>query len=195
MLKNFLHQLASNAFVYDLIQKAAGQRQFHRFIGPVLQELQNKTVLDLGAGTGTLRQLIPATNQYIWLDIDREKLKGFQPAALPATAILGDATRIALKDKSVDVTTCIALSHHLSDEQLLNFAHELSRVTSQKIIFMDAVRSERWIGKLLWKYDQGAYPREKRTLLEILGQEFQIQRVDKLTVYHEYFLCIASPRQ
>jgi hypothetical protein len=48
----------------------------------------------------------------IWLDNDRQKLHGFQTrASALVLAVLGDGTRIGLRDKSVDYATCIAVTH------------------------------------------------------------------------------------
>jgi ubiquinone/menaquinone biosynthesis C-methylase UbiE len=46
------------------------------------------------------------------------------------------ASQIGLKDKSVDIATCIAMSHHLTDAQLSSAVREFARVCRSKLIFL-----------------------------------------------------------
>jgi ubiquinone/menaquinone biosynthesis C-methylase UbiE len=162
---------------------------------PYLSEASGKVVLDVGGGTGVLRSIIPATATYISFDNDWQKhevLKRESPATL---AIQADATRMCLQNKSVDFAICIALTHHLSDEQLPLLFQELSRVVKDKLIFLDAIQSQgSLLSAILWKYDRGSYPRSAQVLEASLKQYFEIEIIEQYTIQHSYILCSARPK-
>jgi ubiquinone/menaquinone biosynthesis C-methylase UbiE len=108
--------------------------------------------------------------------------------------MLGDATRLGLKDKSVDYATCTAVTHHLTDTELSAFVHELARVVRCKLILQDAVQSNGWISRLLWKYDRGSHPRSAQALIAALEIGFAIEHVEYYSIYHRYLLVVGIPR-
>jgi len=60
VLLGFLHQIAGQGMVYDLIQSLAGVGEIHRRLATPLQGLDgHAVVVDLAGGTGTLRKLFP----------------------------------------------------------------------------------------------------------------------------------------
>jgi ubiquinone/menaquinone biosynthesis C-methylase UbiE len=93
-----------------------------------VQEDQPVRVLDVRAGTGIARSLLPDPERSIWLDEDRAKLPRVQASAMVTTGILAAATRLLLRDRSIDVALCLAMSHHLSDPQLETMLSEIARV-------------------------------------------------------------------
>jgi hypothetical protein len=110
-------------------------------------------------------------------------------------AILGDATRIGLKDKSVDHALCIGLTHHLTGIELPLLFNELARVIRQRLVFQDGVvNGESKISNLLWKYDRGKYPRSVHDLCSAIEPWFEIEQKELYAIYHRYILCIGKPR-
>src|SRR6185437_6493490 len=103
--------------VYDAVQRVAGAVESQRRLRRALDDIDGAVVLDVGAGTGTLEAILPTQAQYIWLDTDVEKLAGFRTHST-SPAILGDATRLPLRDNSVDWAVSAGVSHHLDDDQL-----------------------------------------------------------------------------
>jgi ubiquinone/menaquinone biosynthesis C-methylase UbiE len=194
-LYKLLHRADAKPWIYDQVQMLFGLKQTHQRLAPYLAETHQKTVLDVGAGTGLYRSLVPKTAWYIWLDIDREKLKGFQRRHTLYAAVLGDATQLCLHDHSVDFAFCIALSHHLSDQQLTRLFSELARVVREKMIFLDALDyPDSLISRLLWKYDRGSYPRSAQALCSAIESWFEIEQTEHYTIYHHYILCVGKPR-
>jgi ubiquinone/menaquinone biosynthesis C-methylase UbiE len=172
-----------------------GREKTIRRLKPYLAETGGRIVLDVGGGTGNLGTIVPLTATYISFDNDWQKHKGFKRKWPAALAIQGDATSICLQNKSVDYATCIAVTHHLTDEQLPLLFRELSRVVTCKLIFLDAVKSEvSKIGTILWRYDRGAYPRSAQALTTMLQRYFEIEEIEQYTVYHTYILCSAKPK-
>jgi ubiquinone/menaquinone biosynthesis C-methylase UbiE len=163
---------------------------------PYLMQAENQIVLDVGAGTGNFAPLLPRSATYLWLDNDMQKLRGFKKKWSSGLATLGDATRIGLKDKSVDYALCIALAHHLSDIELPLLFSELARVVRRKLIFLDPVEYKRsWISNLAWRYDQGSYPRSVQVLRSAMEPWFEVEKIENYAIYHHYLLCISTPRR
>ncbi|HUJ20117.1 MAG TPA: class I SAM-dependent methyltransferase [Bryobacteraceae bacterium] len=194
MLTRILHTIASNPAVYDRLQQLAGCKKSLARLRPYLANAVG-TVLDLGAGTGNYANIVAAPARYIWLDNDTRKLRGFRSKFPKALAILGDATSIPLKPKSVDLALCIAMSHHLADKEIGLLFHELAQVCRTRLIFLDPVQQPTSrISNILWKYDRGSYPRSASALRSMIGQYFDIEQEEEYTIYHHYLLCSGRPK-
>lgn len=191
-----LHRIVANTWIYDHAQLLVGARQVHNHIAAQIAYLCSATVvLDLGGGTGTLRRLWPATRAYICLDIDLQKLRRFKRKYPDGIALLSDATHSPIRSGSVDVVLCMVVAHHVPDSLLIPLIGESGRVLKRtgRFIFMDAIwNPQRWIGRLLWKYDRGSYPRTGEVLLSTLSHHYTITRSERFSVFHEYILCIGT---
>jgi ubiquinone/menaquinone biosynthesis C-methylase UbiE len=196
LLFQFLHRMVANPWVYDRVQYLLGFKQTCRRLAPYLTQTNGQIILDVGAGTGNYSGLVPRSATYLWLDNDSLKLQGFKAKwSSDPVAMLCDATRICLKDKSVDYALCIALAHHLSDHELLLLFCELARVIRLRLIFLDAVEHrESKISNLLWKFDRGSYPRSVQALCLEIDPWFEREQTECYTIYHRYFLTIGRPR-
>jgi SAM-dependent methyltransferase len=174
-------------FIDDLIQRLAGARRISRRIRPLLAEADGTLVLDSGAGTGNFEALLPRSARYLWLDTDSRKLARFRRKSR-APAILGDATRLPLRDRSVDWALAVGMSHHLSDDELGRMLDELRRVVRERLFFLDAVVTPAVTSRLLWRYDRGRHPRTADLLRKQLATRFNIVRDEEFTVLHRYLL-------
>lgn len=195
MLTKILHRLIANPWVFDRFQRFTGREETLERLRSYLSGASGKLVLDVGSGTGVLGRIVPATATYIGLDNDWQKHQGFKSKWPAALAIQADATNLCLRNKSIDYATCIALTHHLNDDESARLFQELSRVVKFKLIFLDAVRSEgSFMSSLLWRYDRGAYPRSAEALERLLKQHFEIEKVEHYTIQHTFILCSAIPK-
>jgi SAM-dependent methyltransferase len=196
LLTGILHRIVSQPWVYDQVQVLAGVRKVHSRLEAQFAPLASAaTVLDLGGGTGLLRDLWPPTCAYVCLDIDMLKLRGFLSKHPGGVALLSDATRVALRSSSVDVVLCAFVAHHVPDELLGQLIGESVRVLkgAGKLILVDPVWTpERWIGRLIWKYDRGSYPRSAETLRSVISSHCAITHWEIFAIYHEYALCVAT---
>lgn len=194
MISTIIHSIVAQPRVYDAVQWLAGIKYTCRRLQPYIAQTAGQTVLDVGAGTGLYLSAFPRSAKYLCLDNDPQKLQGFRarsPSTLPA--ILGDGTRIGLRDKSVDYATCIAVTHHLADSQLVELVAELARVVRKKLFFLDALDTDAWQSTLMWKYDRGSYPRTAQSLMSSIKQHFTIEHSECYAIYHRYLLLIAQP--
>lgn len=195
MFQRFLHGFVSNPWIYDLVQCIAGSEKTYQNLMPYLAQTVNLTVLDIGAGTGNLVPNLPRSAKYIWMDCDTKKLGGFKAKNLPGPAILGDATKIPLKDKSVDYAICIAVAHHLSDANLDILLNELARVIRMKLIFLDPIEDkESIISNIMWRYDRGSHPRQGQDICSAIKSYFEVEHLEHYKIYHHYLMCIGIPK-
>ena len=177
-----------------VLQRLCGTRQTLDRLRPLVADTAGQRVLDVGAGTGIARVLLPDRQGYIWLDEDAAKLRGVDPSDR-VRAILADATRLPLRERSVDVALCLAVSHHLSDVQLDTVLSELARVVRRRLVFLDAVVVAGSLrSRLLWAIDRGRYPRTPAVLQRAIERRFRIVSLDEYAVHHRYMLCAATPR-
>jgi ubiquinone/menaquinone biosynthesis C-methylase UbiE len=182
--------------VYDTIQRLAGLNAICRRLEPRLAHSGRKIVLDVGAGTGLYQTCLPDSAWYILLDRDPEKLAGFRPARRGRwSAIRGDASQLALADRSVDYALCMHLTHHLDDEELRRLVAELARVVRDRVVLQDPVTSPRLASRLLWRLDRGSHPRASEHVVAALGERFDIEDVERYSIVHDYVMLVATPRR
>jgi ubiquinone/menaquinone biosynthesis C-methylase UbiE len=194
MILRILHSIAAHSVVYDWIQSVVGAKEvYSRMARHVPGKSANSYVLDLGGGTGTIRQYWPSKCRYICLDLDRHKLSGFVKKAPGNIAVQGDAARLPLTNDSMDVVVCTLVSHHLPEEALSCAAKECWRVLKPggAFIFADALRRpDRWLSRFMWSLDRGAHPHDIERLEDLLSNRFQTTHTERFTVYHEYVLMV-----
>jgi SAM-dependent methyltransferase len=187
-------RLLDSPRVYDLIQMVVGGQATARRLRGVLAPTAGREVLDVGAGTGSLAALLPPGAHYTALDSDPGKLRRLE-AKLPGTrCLLRSGLETGLEDRAVDWTVCVAVTHHLDDEQLPRLVAELARITRERLVFLDALWTGRWdAGRLLWRYDRGSHPRPADALLSALHEHFALERIERYRTLHEYVLCVGRP--
>lgn len=189
MLTGLLHRLAAHPWVYDQIQTIAGSNHVLERMSRELTPFRPKVVVDIGGGTGTVRNLFPTDCRYVCLDLELPKLKGFRVKTPTGMAVLGDATSMPIVDGGTDMVICKSLTHHLTDSMLDRALDESRRVlrSGGHMILLDAVlNKQRLAGRILWKLDRGSFPRAEEDLRKRLEDRFKVIHWDKFAIYHEY---------
>jgi len=179
-------------FVYELVQAAAGQRRVAERLREAAAPLPKSAVLDVGSASGGFA--VRLGMRPVCLDLDPRAVRALRRAAgFPALA--ADAARLPFSDRRFDLSLCVAVSHHLDDATLSAAIRELARVTSGRLLFLDALRNDaRPISRWLWRHDRGRHPRTYEELRERIASAFDIREERRFTVYHHYALWVASPR-
>ena len=121
----------------------SGRRIAHRRLGQALASAGGETVLDVGAGTGSLTRVLPQDAFYWALDNDPTKLRRLSWKVPDARRLECSALDIELPEKAVDWTVCVAVAHHLDDEELPVMFSELARVTRRRLVFLDPLSSSK----------------------------------------------------
>ncbi|HEV7773127.1 MAG TPA: class I SAM-dependent methyltransferase [Conexibacter sp.] len=188
--------VADDPRVYDAIQFLAGRHVIDRRVRRILADASGATVLDVGAGTGTIAALLPAGAEYWALDNDPAKLERLERKVPAARRLLRSAVDTGLEDAAADWTVCVDVAHHLDDRELPGFARELARVTRNRLVFVDPLWSARpSLGRVLWRYDRGAHPRTAERLVQTLEAAFEIESTERFRAIHRYILCVCRPRR
>jgi SAM-dependent methyltransferase len=189
-------RLIGSARLYDGIQRLLGRRAAFLRLQSVLGDTSGQLLLDVGGGTGSLVPFLAPGTRYLGIDNDPGKIRRLL-ARWPGThAVVGNATRLPLRDKSIDVAVCVALAHHLGDDGLVQLVKELARVTRERVVVFDAVREERsWRGRLLWRIDRGAFPRSESELQSILNVGLTQQHREHVAIHHHYLLWVGRPTE
>jgi ubiquinone/menaquinone biosynthesis C-methylase UbiE len=162
-------------------------------VAPILGRLGPGTLLDVGAGTGSFYELLPAHVDYVPLDVDRRKLDRLGEKLAGVDGVLASATELPFGDQSFDYTLCTNVAHHLSDRDFGAMVDELARVTRRQLVLIDPLRTDRLASKLLWRIDRGSHPRSYDEIVERLTPRFAHQHVEALTLLHRYILFVGTP--
>lgn len=190
MLLELLHELASYPWVYDQIQKLAGVRQVHaRMSRHLSADGAGSYVLDVGGGTGAMRQLWPSDCRYVCLDIEMPKLQGFRSKVAGGLALQTDATRMPIASGCADSVVCMAVAHHLTDAMLTDVLGESVRVLKPggRMFFLDPVLArDRVVGRMIWRLDRGSYPRTAEALRSVFSRHLKIAHWEQFAIHHEY---------
>jgi SAM-dependent methyltransferase len=192
MLKAVAHAIMSHPRLYQIVQVLLGQRRSMRQLRNVLDGLPSGRTLDIGSSAGALgRRLV---DDAVGLDIDVLPLLEMKRAMRAARAAGGDAAALPFANGAFDLSLCIAVSHHLDDRSFDQALSEIGRVTRGRFVFLDALRTSRLIGRILWRYDRGSHPRSRAELLSALEKWFTIERTIDYGYLHDYVICVARPR-
>ena len=193
MLTKLLHQLAARPWVYDQIQNIVGLKRVVKRLSQAIAPLSPKVIVDVGGGTGKVRNLFASDCRYVCLDLELPKLADFRSKVPDALAVLGDATSMPIIGCCADMVICKSVTHHFSDlmlEQVLDESRRVLRAGGHMIVLDAIINRQRLAGRVLWRLDRGSNPRTEEDLRERLRSRFEIVHWEKFAIYHEYVLGI-----
>jgi ubiquinone/menaquinone biosynthesis C-methylase UbiE len=194
MLPEILEKIVAIPRVYDGVQRMAGREESYRRLLPFLLRAKGEMLLEAGAGTGEITQILDPTTRYTWLDNDPRKLSGFRQKCPRGVAVLGSVTEIPLAQSSMHTALCMAVSHHLTDGELGKMFAELARVCRKQFIFLDGVEMRSSpVSNFMWRYDRGSYPRTAERLTAMLQQHFVMEETQQYSIFHHYLLFVGRP--
>lgn len=191
--------MIGDARLYDAIQVLAGAREVRRRIKACLPRsfAARALVLDVGGGTGALRRILPKSVVHVCLDLDPAKLRRAILKDPAVNVLLADATRAPLASGCADAVVCVAVAHHLTDQQLNWALDEMGRLLKDDgvLLFLDAIwLPKRLLSRLLWRFDRGSDPRVPELLLHQLMQRFSTTHCERFRIYHAYLLYVGNKK-
>ena len=195
-LRSLAHILVSRPIVYDAVQRLAGSRACYSRLSRLLPNLEHKYVLDAGGGTGRSLAILDRAAGYVAVDIDTKKLAQLRTQRVDAAAVGGDIASLAIASGGVDIGLLVFVCHHLDDEKLGAALRELARVCADRVLIMDALwMPRRWRSRLLWRYDDGKYPRTSDSLRLAIDKDFIVEDEARFSVHHAYHIWRCRPRR
>ncbi len=196
MITALLHTAMANPRVYDAVQRAVGANALRQRIREVLPRMPDgAVVVDIGGGTGAMREVVPPESRYVCLDCDPLKVAGFR-AKFADAAVLADAAMLPFAAGALDAVSCALVSHHLEEPVLTGLIESAARVLKPDgvFVFVDAVwEPRRLAARVMWRYDRGSHPRPAERLRELIAARMRIVRWETFAVWHRYVICLASP--
>ncbi|HWE38581.1 MAG TPA: methyltransferase domain-containing protein [Isosphaeraceae bacterium] len=103
------------------------------------------SLLDLGSGSGDLPaamrdRLAADGRRAVALALDRDPTACALAGRLGLGVVRGDALRIPVADRSVDLVTAVKFAHHFSGPALARLLAEMARVARRRVIVLDIRR-------------------------------------------------------
>jgi SAM-dependent methyltransferase len=194
LLTALTHSLASRPAIYDAIQAVAGSRTCYARLRAMLPPMAGRRVLDVGGGTGLSLSVLDPGAEYVAADIDVAKLLVLLSRQRALRAVCADAARLPMADRSFDLGLLVFVCHHLDDVTLDAALREVARVCIGPVLVMDPIWvPRRWRGRLLWRYDEGRYPRTAGQLGTAIAKYFAVDAEDAFAVHHAYHIWRAVP--
>ncbi len=132
-----------------------------RFLREFYSNQPTARVLDIGCGTGTLEEHVPA----IGIDISMRRL-AFAKRAFSAECVLGDANALPVKDQAFDLVHFAATLMHVPDYR--GAIREASRVLRRKGILLIYEPNKAYAGASPWGGEGPFYQTFSKQELEAL---------------------------
>ena len=182
-------RIVGSPVVYDCVQRLAGRDAIARRLAPWLAGASGR-VLDVGGGTGQLQSQLRRDVRYVCVDLELPKLVELKQRSANAGAFVADGAALPFRSDTIDTVLLFAVIHHLSEAAMRSVCAEILRVLvpGGELIVLDAVRSSRLPGRLLWAIDRGSHPRSAAAISELLERSFQMVDATTFRVLHEYCL-------
>jgi SAM-dependent methyltransferase len=193
VLRAIAHRIVAHPAVYDRVQAAAGAAAVRQRLAPFLADATGP-LLDIGGGTGLAAEIVPPAAQHVVLDPDPRKREGVRRTGRSELVVAGDGTRLPFAARSIDTALCVAVAHHLDDDQARALFREAARVTARRFVFHDPVVTHRLTSKVLWHFDRGSHPRPWYVLEEWMERYFTVEHVERYTIHHTYVLLVGRPK-
>jgi SAM-dependent methyltransferase len=198
--RDTISRIVSHPRVFQVQTALLGGNRLTKSLLPLVSRatkgVSSGTVVDVGGGTASARSLWPVGWTYISLDPD-QRLVTFDNADDGMQRLVGDASRLALLDNSIDVVFMKNVSHHLDDTQWPNALAEIQRVLKPDgyFLFVDALWSQyRLISRLAWSVDAGRFPRISEKVERAIADSFDVEYVERLTLIHHCIMVTSRPR-
>jgi SAM-dependent methyltransferase len=176
-----IHRILDRPRVYERIQRILGaDAARRRIVQEFLRPFDGARILDIGCGTGSLLDYLPAKVDYVGYDLNRAYIESararYGQRARFFCARVGGEGDAAGERSSFDFVVAKSLLHHLSDGEADGLLVTARRVLRQGGVFLssDPVRHEGQsiVTKLLLSLDRGRSIRTPAGYRELILARF-----------------------
>lgn len=156
--------------IYDYIQILA-TGGFLKRVSRELAFLQNKKILDLGCGTGTLIEYI-RLRDYLGVDVNKNFIKLARKKYPQFKFKVLDIVNKKIEE-NFDYILIMNVLHHLTDKQAKNLFAKINKKKFKEFVIIES-NPNNLIGQMLGKFDAGSNFRKYDYLKKMIKEDFQI---------------------
>jgi len=121
------------------------ERELRRHLDEEPRGGEALTILDVGSGSG---DIVGALEKWLEsrrvrvsaLALDRDAIAAKLARGRGVRAVRGDALRLPMADRSVDVVTAVKFAHHFEGDALHRLLAEMARVARRRVVVLDIRR-------------------------------------------------------
>jgi SAM-dependent methyltransferase len=198
--RRLVARIVSHPRVYRLQRRLLHAEKLDEQLTPLIDKAVGGaavgTIVDVGGGSGTSRSLWPPTWTYIGIDPD-ERAVQFGQADENTERTVGSASNLPFPDGYADAVLMKEVSHHLDDETWDKTLEEIRRILKPggTFVFLDGVWTrQRWISRLVWRFDVGRHPREAASIEADIAKHFELEDLARFAAIHHCIVLLARPR-
>jgi len=174
----FIWKILDNPDTWKKVQAVAGRytvRAYRRTVTRLLHLTGKEAVLDVGCGTGEYSQLLEF-RQYLGVDYNEQYIEwarrqyGLEGRISFQAMDVAEVPRLSL---NLEAAFCIAVTHHLSDQELRKMVLDVLASVTDRFVIVDMVLPPIWknpLSHFLIRIDRGRHGRSQQALLEVLKQ-------------------------
>lgn len=162
--------------IYRLNQQITGRmvaQALKRLLKQHLALTGGEVVLDIGCGVGDYVSCFP-DQRYIGIDINSDYIEQARQAyghSANVEFLCQDVNHLDNTTLEADCAYCAAVSHHLTNDEILNLVHNILKLVKGKFVIVDFCLPSVWrnpLAYVLVKLDRGRYGRTRDHLVELL---------------------------
>lgn len=186
-------------FVYNLAMGVLRNGNNEWFISDVLALQGGETIIDMGCGTGTILDLLPANVRYTGLDINAAYIESGRKRYPRARFIAGSLDDWS-KDQTLgdaDLFLCNGVLHHLDDGEV-NQTFSLAKRTLKpngRLVFFEPcyLRWQSAASRFFMSKDRGQGIRTERRWKELASAAFPCVQTDIVSQVNRFgYICIIA---
>ena len=159
MLNSAIGFITGYPFIYDLCQIVL-EGDYHEEISKTMGGDTEKSVLDIGCGTGYFSQFHNGLYQGVDSDERYIQQAAVQYGSDKRIFKVGDARKLDFPDNYFNASMIINIIHHLDDDAIITMLEEAKRVTVGQIYIFDmSTEPVSFLTHLLLSLDNGKHMR------------------------------------
>ncbi len=121
------------------------ERELRRYLREEPRGEEAVTILDVGSGSGDIvgalgKRLEARRVRVLTVALDRDSIAVKLARGQGIRAVRGDALRLPIADRSVDVVTAVKFAHHFEGDPLRRLVTEMARVARRRVVVLDIRR-------------------------------------------------------